>query len=144
MKARKLSTLLAVVLIFGSAIALFGFMPAAKPFETQICYGPSVKTDDLHNAVIAGPYNPEVYGKYANSWFKKYTLTVSAPPGWHFTGEPYVNCVKDDQGAFGWNNFPAARDRFYITQRTPTSITATCWAGSRSIIINLACQATKN
>lgn len=143
MRTQKLANWLAVMLLFGSAIAFFSFKPTAKQFETQTCYGPPVTTEDLHE-VIMGQYDPNVYGKYANAWFRKYSLTVSTPAGWHFTGEPFVNCVKDDRGAFAWNNFPGARDRFYITQRTPTSITATCWAGSRSIIINLACQATKD
>ena len=132
-------------LLFGCALLTSGSLslhPAT--IETQTIQGPAITTDNMHNTEIGGPYDPNVYGRFANSWFKRYTLTVTAPSGWHFTGEPYVNCIKDDQGAFGWNNFPAAKDRFFVTEKSPSRIVATCWAGSRSIVINLACQATKD
>ena len=140
MNTKKFMLPLIALLICGVTIILFSFKAKV---EKQICYGVSVTTESLHN-VEMGQYDPKVYGRYANAWFRKYILTVKAPSGWHFTGEPYVNCVKDDQGAFGWNNFSGAKDRFYVTQRTPTFIETTCWAGSRSIIINLACEATKD
>ena len=145
MKNQKIFSLFALCVAFGTIIfcSFKTSGPKTKP-ETQICYGPAITTDNMDEARIAGPYNPKVYGEYANSWFKNYTLTVTAPSGWHFTGKPFVNCVRDDRGAFGWNNFPAAHDRFYVTQSNPNLITATCWAGSRSIVINLACEATKN
>ena len=145
MNTQKLVNILVLFFIGGFTILSVGFKsPLKANLETQTVYGASVTTEPLHNADIQGAYDPNVYGKYANAWFKRYTLTVSAPAGWHFTGEPYVNCVKDDQGAFGWNNFPAAHDRFFTTQKDPNYIEATCWAGSRSIVINLACVATKD
>ena len=127
------------LLVGCSATVLISFK---TKIEKQTCFGPKVKTESLHDAVV-GEHGPE-YKQFANAWFKKYTLTVSAPSGWKFAGEPYVNCVEDDRGAFGWNNFSAAKDRFYVIQRTPTYIEATCWAGSRSIVINLACEAVKD
>lgn len=112
--------------------------------ENQICYGPAITTENLHNTEIAGPYDPNIYGKFANSWFRKYIIAVSAPAGWHFTGEPYMNCIRDDQGSFRWNNSSGGHDQYRVTQRNPNYIQATCWIGSRSIMINLACQATKD
>lgn len=138
------------ILIFVTVFSALGWngkpqhgMPD-RTFETQTCFGAAVNTDNMHNTRVLGGYNPNVYREFANSWFKHYVLTVSAPSGWHFAGEPYVNCVRDDQGAFGWNNFAGAHDRFFVTARTPNSITCDCWAGSRSITINLACEATKD
>jgi hypothetical protein len=110
----------------------------------QTFTGPAITTDNMHNVQIQGPYDPKVYREFAHSWFKNYTLTVSAPTGWHFVGKPYVNCVKDDQGAFGWNQFDIAHDRFFVTQQNSNYIVATCWAGSRSMIINLACVAEQD
>jgi len=110
----------------------------------QTFTGDAITTENLHDARIQGPFDSNVYRQYANAWFKKYTLKVSAPAGWHFVGQPYVHCVKDDQGAFAWNNFPAAHDRFFITQQNANYIVATCWAGSRSMIINLACLAEQD
>jgi hypothetical protein len=111
--------------------------------QSQVVTGTPLTTDNMHNVEIGGYYDSNVYGEFANSWFKKYTLTVSAPAGWYFTGKPYIHCSRDDQGAFAWNNFVGSPDRFYVTQQTPTFIQATVWAGSRSIVINLACEATK-
>lgn len=144
MKRKTAAALVAILAIAATTQILFGFKPAEKKSgEKQICYGTAIRTEDMHNRIM-GQYDPNVYGQYANAWFKKYTLTVTAPAGWHFTGEPFVNCVQDNQGAFGWNNFAGARDRFFVTARTPNSITTTCWAGSRTILINLACEATKD
>jgi len=116
-----------------------------KPLlQTQVIYGPSITTDDMHNVQVEGAYDPTVYGEYANSWFKHYTLEVDAPAGWTFTGAPWVNLVSQDQNAreaFGWNNFAGAHDRFFIIQRGPNKIVCTCWAGSHPMIINLACTA---
>ena len=115
-----------------------------SPAETQICYGPAVQTEDMHNHVIGGgPQDPD-RRNFANAGFVRYQLTVTAPRGWHFSGEPYVNLVSGDKSGFDWNNFPAAHDRFFITARTPNSIVATCWAGSHPMLINLACQATQD
>jgi len=116
----------------------------------QTIYGPPITTEDLHNRSIMGAYDPAVYGEYANSWFKHYTLSVTAPAGWTFTRAPSVHLVGpgsnvsagDAQAGFNWNSFPAAHDRFFIIQQTPTFIQCTCWAGSHSMIINLACDAT--
>jgi hypothetical protein len=86
---------------------------------------------------------PDYYGCFDNWRFRKYELTVNAGHGFHFIGEPWINLVNHDQlsaEAFVWNNFPAAHDRFFITQKNPDQITAVCWAGSHSMIINLACQ----
>ena len=138
-----------IILIALSACALIllfvdsQFIPVDEP-QTRIITGPPVETDNMHNVRIGGYYDSNVYREFANSWFKKYTLTVSAPSGWHFTGKPYVHCSRDDQGAFAWNNFVGSSDRFYITQQTPDFIQATVWAGSRSLSINLACEATRH
>jgi hypothetical protein len=110
----------------------------------QTVTGPAVTTENMYNIKIQGAPDPNVYAEHAHSWFRKYTLSVTAPAGWHFIGTPYVNCVKDDRGAFDFNNFHAAFDRFFVTQRTPNEIVATCWVGSRSIIINLACVAEQD
>src|SRR3954447_12947219 len=110
MKRQTTALFAALLVISAAALALMGFKPTTEQnVEKQVLYGQSVPTEDLHERVM-GYYDPKVYGMYANGWFRKYTLTVSAPAGWHFTGEPYVNCVQDNQGAFGWNNFPAAHD----------------------------------
>jgi len=146
MKNHKVTALLIVLLISGTIISFPSFKSDSKTQDSQICYGPSVTTDNLHNSPCAGVHTTD-YGCYANSLFKKYTLTVSAPAGWHFTGQPYVNLVSQDQDAkdgFTWNNFPGAHDRFFITQQNPNSIVATCWAGSHPMEINLACEATQN
>jgi hypothetical protein len=71
-------------------------------------------------------------------------LTLTVPTGWHFVEKPYVNPVKDDQDAFKWNNFEKAHDRFFVTQKNSNYIVATCWTGSRAIIINLACLAEQD
>ena len=142
MKYLKQFLVMFSILIFGLSLISYKTSLKKKP-ETKIIYGASITTESLHNAVI-GEYDPNVYRQFANAWFKKYTLTVSAPSGWHFTGKPFVNCVKDNQGACGWNNFAGSPDRFYTTQNGPSSVETTCWAGSRSIEINLACEATKD
>jgi len=118
--------------------------------QSQIFYGSTISTDDMHNVQVQGPYDPAVYGEYANSWFKHYTIDVHAPAGWTFQGSPWVNFVgpiggesmQDAQGAFGWNMFPAAHDRFFVIQRNATYIQCTCWAGSHPMQINLACMAS--
>nr|WP_067054350.1 hypothetical protein [Mucilaginibacter sp. L294] len=116
---------------------------ASITLETKMCYGPPCTTVNHHNETgWQGPM-PDNITVIANAVFQRYELTVSVEEGWHFTGNPFVNCVTNDQGAFEWNNFPIAHDRFFITQSTPRFIRATCWAGSRSITINLACVATK-
>ncbi len=115
----------------------------------QTIYGPTITTDNLHEARI-GAHDPSVYQEFANEWFKHYTLTVSVPAGWTLEGDPWVNLVGPAPGeslgyaqaAFGWNNFPGAHDRFFVTQRTPNHIECTCWAGSHPMAINLACNAT--
>jgi hypothetical protein len=126
----------------GTVIFLLSFKAVTK-IESKICYGQGVTTESLHNAVI-GAHDGNVYRQFANAWFRKYTLAVSAPSGWHFTGKPFVNCLRENEGAFAWNNFAGSPDRFIITQSGPNYIEATVWAGSRSIDINLACEATKD
>lgn len=114
--------------------------------QRKTIYGPSIQTDNMHNAEVVGPYDSNVYGEYANSWFKRYTLTISVEPGWHFEGDPSVHLVSTDREAiegFTWNNFPGAHDRFFVTQRSLNFIECTCWAGSHPMIINLACDAVK-
>jgi len=115
--------------------------------ETQMCYGPSQTTQSLHNTPCAGlrsPVNGIYYGCFANAAFRKYEFTVSCGTGWHFTGNPKMYCVKDNEGSFGWNGFDRSPDRFFITEKTPTFMRATVWAGSHDIEIKLGCEATKD
>src|SRR6266702_1176821 len=115
------------------------FKEGLTKIDTQTFYGTSVTTKDEHNNSC--PNGNESHRNFANACFNRYSLSVTAPAGWTFQGDPWVNCVRDNDGAFGWNNFAGAHDRFYVTQRNSNSIVATVWAGSRSMEINLACTA---
>jgi hypothetical protein len=116
----------------------------------QTVYGPTITTNDMHNASVQGVFNPNEFRQFANSWFKYYELTVSVPAGWALVGSPWVHFVgpgpnvswQDAQDGFNWNVFPAAHDRFFIIERNPNIIKCSCWAGSHAMQINLACNAT--
>ncbi|QDW25270.1 hypothetical protein [Pedobacter sp. KBS0701] len=115
--------------------------------ETQTFYGSAVTTNNWHNVTgIEGPRDESKLRVFAGAVCEKYTLSVSAPKGWHFMKDavPRVNCVKNDQGAFEWNRFDVAKDRVYQNSRTSNYIEYSVWAGSRSIEINLACEAVKD
>jgi hypothetical protein len=113
--------------------------------DTRIAYGPSVETHDLHNTYCSlcngANFDHECFDKFC---FGKHILTVTTDAGYTFTGKPFVHCVVDNEGSFGWNNFAGAPDRFIITERDANRIVATVYAGSRKITINLACEETKN
>lgn len=147
MKNKKLIPPLIFLITCGITVFLLSFKTIVngKP-KPELFWGKTVTTQDLHNALCSqfGPFDPNVYGCFDKFMFHKYTLYVHAPPGWHFTGTPYVRCTRDNDGAFGWNNFPGAHDRFYITSSNATDITAIVWAGSHSIDISLACEATQD
>ena len=115
-----------------------------KP-DKQIAYGGSVTTYDLNNTYcsLCNSANFE-HGCFDKFCFGKHILTVTTDAGYTFTGTPFVHCVTDNQGSFGWNNFPGAPDRFIITERDANKIVATVYAGSRQITINLACEETRN
>lgn len=120
---------------------LFLFFARFKNKETQICYGPTVQTEDLSNAYCIGEYDPKVYVCWDKFFFRKYKLSVSAPKGWHFIGEPSVNCVQDNQGSCAWNG--GFFNRIITTQSSPTYKEIEVGISSRSIKINLKCEAIK-
>lgn len=134
-----------LILVTGAFILLFATSskPADKSSdETQVIYSAPQTTESLHNAVM-GAHDPNVYRQFANAWFKKYTFTIEAPSGWTFNGEPFVNFIQGNKGAFDWNNFWAAKDRVYVIERTPNKIVTVVWAGSNSFQINVGCNATR-
>jgi hypothetical protein len=113
--------------------------------DKRIAYGPSVQTHDLHNTYCSycNGANFE-HGCFDKFRFGKHILTVTTDAGYTFTGDPFVHCVTDNDGSFGWNNFPGAHDRFIVTERDANRIVAIVYAGSRQITINLACEETAN
>ena len=115
--------------------------------EKQFCYGPTITSKSRENQecwMCNNDPDPHECIRGGNrEWcFGVYTVTVSAPKGWYFTGEPTLNCVKDNDGSFGWNM--GYINHMKITERTPNFIKATIYLSSKSIQVNLKCEATKD
>jgi predicted nuclease of predicted toxin-antitoxin system len=55
-----------------------------------------------------------------------------------------VHILKDNDGAFAWNNFAGSPDRFIVTESNSNFKAATVWAGSHPMVIQLACVAVRN
>lgn len=140
---------LAVVFAF-AVLASFTLIAAKKRTlrsnpEKRIAYGPSVVTHNLHNTTCVNCNGATFeHGCFDKFCYGKHILTVHTDAGYTFTGSPFVNCVTDNDGSCGWNNFAGAKDRFIITERDDNKIVATVYAGSRQITIQLACEETKN
>jgi len=135
----------AVAVIILTSFIVPKFLKKAKgvSVETQICYGPSKKSRGMHNTDCVTCNSDPLPKECFDGWcFGKYTLTVSAPSGWHFTGKPFLHCVVDNQGSCAWNG--GYTNRMIVTQSTPNFIEATVFIGSREITVNLGCEATKN
>jgi hypothetical protein len=108
----------------------------------QMIYGPTVRTRSYHNSECIYCNNDPNAHTCIDRWcFGIYELTVSAPAGWYFTGEPQLNCVEDNDGAFNWNL--GYTNHKVILQRDPKFIKIRYFIGSRSIQVNLKCEATK-
>lgn len=111
--------------------------------KSQTFTGPAVQTEELNNTPCYGVHDMNVYECIGSNLYHKYKLTISAPAGWHFGGSPRVNCVQDNQGSFAWN-MTATHFKMIIIQNNSNYIEAQVSVSSRSIMINLACDAIED
>lgn len=141
LKSKQTFLFLIVITI---SISLTSYVVVQYPNqEKQTCYGPAITSQSRHNQECWMCNNDPYLHECIDKWcFGVYTLTVSAPSGWHFTGEPSLNCVRDNQGSFAWNL--GYTNRMRIVQRDPNFIKAVVYISSRSIEVNLKCEATKD
>jgi hypothetical protein len=120
----------------------------ASATEVQVFSSGETNTDDFHerHCPTGGPDTRS----FANACFKKYTLTIeTGGGGWAFVGEPWIELVgpvpnqnpDEAQAAFNWNNFAAAHDRVYATERNADRMVVICWAGSHPMVIKASCRA---
>jgi hypothetical protein len=110
--------------------------------EEAIIWGPSRNTPELHNVRCGAHANCRCIadGKWC---FLPTELTVVTPnQRWVFvpTAAVQIQCTRDNDGSCAWNNL-GAPDRFFVTIRNPTNITATALTNSRSIGIRIGCLA---
>ena len=114
------------------------------PPQSQWIYGPSVRTRPLHNtrcSDLGWSYDSNIYECGPDNWaFCKVKLYVQAPDGWHFEGEPEINCVQDNEGSFGWNAGYFSRLN-KTNQSSPTYKEVQCLFSSKEITVNLKCRA---
>lgn len=138
---KKLTILfITVITVVALSMLVFSFKKSGATQEKTMIYGPTVKTEEMHNALCEGVITTD-YKCFDKFKFRKYVLSVSAPDGWDLTGEPVLNCVQDNEGSCAWNG--GFWNRAVVLESSPKLKKVLVYLSSRSIMVNLKCEATK-
>jgi hypothetical protein len=136
MKAKLMSiVMLAMVSLFSSH---------ADAQTTYTCTSETQTTQEMGEAHCQGRIS-DPYFCDGDLLFRRYKVYLKCSPGWHFSQNPKMHCMRDNDGSFSWNGSHGSTGfDIQTSDNTPTSMTVTFRASSHSIDVQVWCEAAKD